>query len=999
MMSRHPTTGAPIRILRSDATLSKNANTIVWIQPTFEPSPRWSRWNTIVSDPRAISVLQGHPPSVIIIRTTEEAVEWNAWCSKHSNCDTLLLLTTQANAILHDSPFMTVQISELNQLYPFLQGSITTESPCEHLIAAICHILRMNRLVTSIEIPYLDTWKEDCKGTVTQIESHATDRVIPHTWWISQFYEPSHPSRARELRECLDRNILCPYIDHILLLTEQEGISLPSSEKLVVHPFGKRATYANTFQIAIDHIPKGDHAILIFSNSDIWFDTTLRSLWSINLQEKICLSLLRWEGSSIFGPRPDSQDTWILGRDTLDITLTPFEFHYGIPGCDNIVSLELLKQKYLIVNPAYTIKTYHNHASSIRSYHPRDDILYRPVYLYIHPTAIQSFATTSSFGSPISSWNSSRCTFSREVYPIRTASLSLAAYTPPTSPVLYHPCRKGGLFVSPQGLLYDFQMLWVNDYVKELWSRSSLHTLSPTLSIPSMIALAGSDSDPARWMVYTFPTILRIQQLDPTAQFIMPPVFSLSNGLRAQPDIQYWSPSVWTLPARLPPPTQEDIALLRSYFKQDSSSSKSPSIVFLVDDNLLSLHHAEQMAKMHCIHTVNCETTTRWNIRYIHATDSFETIQTAMAEADWVVSESNHPALLWIWRMKPGGIVLEFQTEHSLSEEIPHLAGAASLKYILGVQRFREPIEDRRQQALLDLGVAIQKYGMASRLKELASVIDLPVITLPTGMKGIHAHSGDSFRAMIQLWKDRGYCQIEPTATPFCWWGGFGETLLYDRDTMKWMDMESPSYKLALVANPSPTNNLRQSKWSYWPRYPALVETVLPHSWKDRSIASIFLGRIENGVQKKHRETADWKSVIELFECPIDSTGGPYKYSPSEYLDLLCKAKFGLCLAGFGQKCHREIEYYACGTVPIATPECDMTGYLNSPIEGVHYFRASTPEDVRRIIATTSRGTWDRMSHAGRRWWHENASAEGLFRLTVNRIRDCLPYAGIGLPR
>ena len=121
--------------------------------------------------------------------------------------------------------------------------------------------------------------------------------------------------------------------------------------------------------------------------------------------------------------------------------------------------------------------------------------------------------------------------------------------------------------------------------------------------------------------------------------------------------------------------------------------------------------------------------------------------------------------------------------------------------------------------------------------------------------------------------------------------------------------------------------------------------------------------------------------------------------SPSEYLDMIGKAKFGLCLAGYGGKCHREIEYYACGTVPIASPECDMTGYLNPPVEGVHYFRAKTPEDVRHIIATTSRATWERMSHAGRTWWRTNASAEGLFRLTVNRIHECLPYAGIGLPK
>jgi hypothetical protein len=173
---------------------------------------------------------------------------------------------------------------------------------------------------------------------------------------------------------------------------------------------------------------------------------------------------------------------------------------------------------------------------------------------------------------------------------------------------------------------------------------------------------------------------------------------------------------------------------------------------------------------------------------------------------------------------------------------------------------------------------------------------------------------------------------------------------------------------------------------------------VRPRPWNDRPIRSIFLGRIENGVQLKHRSGADWKSAVELFECPIDSSGGSYKYTPAEYLQKLCNAKFGLCLAGYGAKCHREIEYYACGTVPIATPDCDMTGYLDPPVEGIHFLRAATPADVIRIIETTSRSMWERLSIAGRLWWKVNASAEGLFRLTANRINACLPTAGIALP-
>ena len=985
MISRHPTTGAPIRIIRSHATVSKNKNTGVWIEPTFAPSHRWSRWSTILSDPAAIPVLQGIPPSILIIRTAEEVNIWRSVIT----ADTVLFLTESANTALGDCSSMCLGIAELNDLYPFLKESVNEKSPLENIVAAICQLLRFHQLVSARSV----------SETTITVPFDTTDTVVPHTYWISQYFEPSHPSRAREIRECLEKNIQCPYIDHILLLTEKE-CSLPTSDKLIVHPFGKRATYADTFQVAIDKIPSGQQSILIFSNSDIWFDASLRSLWSINLQDRLCLALLRWEGSAIFGPRPDSQDTWILGRDALTLDLTPFRFQYGIPGCDNVVSVELLKQKFLIVNPAYTIKTYHHHASSIRSYHARDDILFSPVYLYIDPSAIESFGITSSFGTPVSSIGSSIKTFSREALPIRTAAEAVTPYTPPAAAAVYHIERPDGIFVTPDNLLYDFNTIWVNDVCKQRWASSTLHTLAPTIAYDSLIAILGADmTNPAAWMVQIVPHILRIQAHDPAARYIIPPGLQslFPDGIPYQSGVQSWSKSVWAIPSLPAPPTQEDIELLRSHFVLEAVAPAAvPTIVFLLSEDLLTLHHAEQMYNIHCVHAE-----TRWNVHYVHASDSVSTIRTALTAANWIITEESNPLRWWCWMAAPGSTVVEFQHEHARSEELIHLAGAASLHYVLGIQRFREPVEDRRQTALVDLGIALKRHGMASRLQELTSAgkVTLPVITLPVDMTGMHVHSGDSFRDMIQLWKERGYCTVEPSArTPFCWWNGIGNVLLYDRDTFKWMEVESPLHKLALIGNPAPVDRTRHSRWSYWPRYPHLVETVRPRPWNDRPIRSLFLGRIENGVQQKHRSGADWKSAIELFECPIDSSGGSYKYTPAEYLQKLCNAKFGLCLAGYGAKCHREIEYYACGTVPIATPDCDMTGYLDPPVEGVHFLRASTPADVIRIVETTSRSTWERLSIAGRLWWKVNASAEGLFRLTANRIHACLPTAGIALP-
>ena len=213
---------------------------------------------------------------------------------------------------------------------------------------------------------------------------------------------------------------------------------------------------------------------------------------------------------------------------------------------------------------------------------------------------------------------------------------------------------------------------------------------------------------------------------------------------------------------------------------------------------------------------------------------------------------------------------------------------------------------------------------------------------------------------------------------------------------------------MALFGNcppPGPDNHrLRQSIWSFWGRSPRALEAVHDSGYNrkkyaDRSISSLFLGKVENGVQHANRCTQDWSKSVELFSMPLDSSGKPYPYTQQEYLAKLCDARYGLCLPGFGNKCNREIEYFACGCVPIVTEGVDMKHYLIPPNEGVHYFVAKTIADVQRIIQSTSAETWMEMSLAGREWWRAIASAEGFFRLTWARIEQCRPYLQVGIPQ
>ena len=74
----------------------------------------------------------------------------------------------------------------------------------------------------------------------------------------------------------------------------------------------------------------------------------------------------------------------------------------------------------------------------------------------------------------------------------------------------------------------------------------------------------------------------------------------------------------------------------------------------------------------------------------------------------------------------------------------------------------------------------------------------------------------------------------------------------------------------------------------------------------------------------------------------------------------------------------------------------DMKGFIDPPVQGIHYLLVDTPEQVGPLIASISKEKWEMMSAAGKAWWKSHASAEGMFRLTWNLIHKSLPYSGTG---
>ena len=261
-----------------------------------------------------------------------------------------------------------------------------------------------------------------------------------------------------------------------------------------------------------------------------------------------------------------------------------------------------------------------------------------------------------------------------------------------------------------------------------------------------------------------------------------------------------------------------------------------------------------------------------------------------------------------------------------------------------------------------------------------------PLVILPRPKtKGFYqSWDGGAFRGLVKSWSRSGLVDIKRSESPFCWMNKIGDVLLYDRPTLEFLN-PNLRYEIGLFGNPEPpVNGKRNSYWTFWSMIPQRIDMFRKSllSFNERDIRLLWIGSYENKTQRGYRPVNWWEKSTDF--C---SYGPVREYTHSQYLMINRRARFGLCLRGYGPKCCRDIEYMALGVVPIMTHGCSVS-YYNRLTPGLHYLYASCPDEAIDLTSSISEKSWKEMSNACVEWYNQNCSSFGSFNTTMKIIDE-----------
>ena len=220
---------------------------------------------------------------------------------------------------------------------------------------------------------------------------------MSHIHLYTTFYNDKNLERQEELVTCINNNIENHYIATFTVFNEADSIPI-KSPKLRGILIKKRPTYKDFIELINAHTTEDD--IHIIANTDIYFDKNIEVLKHINLKDT-CLALSRWDTADTIRPklynRNDSQDVWIF-KGPIKQQLKA-NFPLGVPRCDNRLLFELQEAGYKVLNPAFSIKSFHIHKGQRALVYIEGDNLYniKPPYCYLYPHNLYGFFKTPFF--------------------------------------------------------------------------------------------------------------------------------------------------------------------------------------------------------------------------------------------------------------------------------------------------------------------------------------------------------------------------------------------------------------------------------------------------------------------------------------------------------------------------------------------------------------------------------------------------------------------------
>ena len=725
----------PKTLTFSTATL-RNQRTLVWLQQQSASVPWW-KWDGVVSSLEDYHRWSAHGASIVGVvlcderqkEQEEKKEQKDVWLDEVYRVAKKVQFVMLPRAILSwkteeywkDNFDNVFQLEEIHESYPFVGRKWDgTAKDAIHILALIC---RYHRLVDS----GADSSERPCYEMVVEENSRPVELVL-----FTQFYTASAKKRTLELVECLKRNIKCKWVDRVVLLNEKDEsatwASFPAKYKGKIEQriIGRRLTYADFFQEVIRRYPgglgglgglDGLDAVVALVNADIYVGEEMAEVWRIRWEDR-ALCLLRWddlgEGASrarLFGPRSDSQDVWMFSATSVTSRQWPWkevDIPLGKPGCDNAILHLLLKQRFLLSNPALSLKTYHLHNSGIRSY-GNGDTVYSPVYIHLEPTYLvdtkQEFTPRESpqhvcnevvpFTIKSSSMSNeiTYCTMLEKEGRYRWEPTVENYYFEPAIPV--YTWRQGA-GVTPNGLVYDLYHIYTGRSIHQpeynYWPMAGVDIFTPLRSCKRMAAIPLADAGSVftstdstdSYLLFYFSRYLRILSTLPKGQHL---------GYWMPRELEEWSTwkdySSWNrdgipwdkgtgcwaeeVVGYLPGPSvaelgREDIMMLREHCRgwlPSPLEGKEGRSCIVVGDELL---------------------TEAWIQELRHILPESWNVQGPVNHEAWfgaslciVVSGPNTAKWSPVWRLPKNAVVLEFQQELSISGECQHVAHVADL--------------------------------------------------------------------------------------------------------------------------------------------------------------------------------------------------------------------------------------------------------------------------------------------------------------------------------
>lgn len=720
------------KLITLNAPTYHDHKTLVWlgsIPAALKPTDilRYRHWDSVVTSLDAAEswIAAGVTPSFLVLMTgpLDDAFFTRLYTVARTISVVALsdsILSCHSTVYWEDNYNDLLRLDHLHESYPFLTATATTIGSSEEAVQAIATLYRYDRMVRS-----------------------DSGELPSSVWLITQYYRPKgNDARAKEIHACLERNVACSSIDRILLLNERDEsaawTNLPGHTKIRQHVIGHRLRYSDVIRKVARDVPPG--VIVLLANADVFVeDAGIASLWKINLADRM-LALLRWDvtgtstaairSAELFGPRADSQDAWIFLSDAIHARQWPdgaqaFDFMLGQPGCDNAFAGLMMRQRFVVTNPALTVMTYHYHVSNYRTYHKRDYVQGVGLYVNLVPTYVVDtrqeivpkqapiYLCNESVAFEIKSSSLSNeityCTMLEKEGRYRWEPQVENFWFEPAIPVysFTNPCTtsaRAGVAVTSNGLVYDLSRIYTGNGATgggdryNYWKSTEVDRLTPMRTCAVMLVIPFADrsvfSEEDVYVLTYLSRCLRMRT-DPSLHSLgianatvwMPSTFSETTRAlipateQLEVDMNSKEVSVCWVTDRavgfLPGPStteisREDVTALRLAYStvvSSKSHTETTTVVLVVcDPTVLTMDYAR--AYLESVFPVGTE------VRYVdhRALDpmSYRGVSVCILATKRGASK--------VWMLPKGARVIEFQQELELDGESQHWMHVCDVK-------------------------------------------------------------------------------------------------------------------------------------------------------------------------------------------------------------------------------------------------------------------------------------------------------------------------------